>query len=475
MATIFRFHHRSHSSDPPASAERAIQATRINSVTRGNQGRSQSEDRTAGRGHHRRSGSSGSSDGETSGGASGTKPKTVLRPGGTLVQCECKREEVRFSCMKCEKMICGECMTVSHKTHNVLRVEDHANKERDLALAIVHGSRKDSTELHQAVSDLEKYKKTLRKSRDEAKSSVKTQAEFMRRVINDLESNMLKDIDNVFTDETGNADKLTKHYKEMTMLVKNFTDFSSKLLGDASHSEVIAWRKHLELQFKDIHGGIKMSGVDLIRKQPVHIRHAVEENSCENYCKNTAKKLMGKVQYGRNLEVIDLNMNRGGNSGAGTTESHVNGGPPTPSTETKPLPCDKVLTTTIHEGRLQRSFSAFTEASKCQPIITGITVTLDGSIVVIDRNNKCAKFFTPSGVMPCKIAGSGSLWGATVLPDGNIAVTDKTVHVFDNRGRQVKVLRQQPRDSHGICVTSGGDIVVTDCTSRWVQNYKRHH
>ena len=136
----------------------------------------------------------------------------------------------------------------------------------------------------------------------------------------------------------------------------------------------------MELQFKDIHGGIKMSGVDLIRKQPVHIRHAVEENSCENYCKNTAKKLMGKVQYGRNLEVIDLNMNRGANSGAGTTESHVNGGPPTPSTETKPLPCDKVLTTTIHEGRLQRSFSAFTEASKCQPIITGITVTLDGSI-----------------------------------------------------------------------------------------------
>ena len=363
-------------------------------------------------------------------------------------------------------MICGGCMTVSHKTHNVLRIEDHANKERDLALAIVHNSRKDTTDLHQALADLEKYKKTLRKSRDEARSGVKVQAEFMRKIISDLESNMLKDIENVFADESGNADKLTKHYKEMTMLVKNFTDFSGKLLGHASHSEVIAWRKHLELQYKDIHGGIKMSGVDLIRKQPVHIRHVIDEESSENYCKNTTKKLIGKVQYGRNVEVIDMNMNRGGNNESGTPESHVNGGPPTPSTESKPVACDEVLTTTIHEGKLQRSFSAFTDGSKCQPLISGVTVTPDGNIVVVDRNNKCVKLFTPSGGMPCKIHGSESLWDATVLPDGNIAVTDKTVHVFDCRGRQVKVLRQQPRDSHGICVTSGGDIVVTDCTSR---------
>ena len=205
------------------------------------------------------------------------------------------------------------------------------------------------------------------------------------------------------------------------MLVKNFTDFSSRLLSDASHSEVVAWRKHLELQFKDIHGGIKMSGVDLIRKQPVHIRHAVEEDSGENYCKNTSKKLMGKVQYGRNLEVIDLNMNRGGNADVGTAYgSHVNGGPATPSAESKPLPCDKVLTTTIHEGKLHRSFSAFTEGSKCQPVVTGIAITADGNIVIVDKGNKCVKLFTPSGGMPCKIHGSESLWDATMLPDGNV-------------------------------------------------------
>ena len=64
MITMFCFHHRSHSTDPPASAERAFQTAGISSVTRGIQGRSQSEDRAAGRGQHRRSGSSDSSDGE---------------------------------------------------------------------------------------------------------------------------------------------------------------------------------------------------------------------------------------------------------------------------------------------------------------------------------------------------------------------------------------------------------------------------
>ena len=189
---------RSHSTEPPGPGRISGAQGRVSGTDRPRGSRSQSEDRAPGRGHHRRSGSSESSDGESSGASGGAKPKSaVLRPGGTLVQCDCKEEEVRFCCIKCEKMICGGCMTANHKTHNVLRIEDHANKERDLALAIVHGSRKDTTDLHQALTDLEKYKKSLRKSRDEARSGVKVQAEFLRKVINDLESGMLKDIENV--------------------------------------------------------------------------------------------------------------------------------------------------------------------------------------------------------------------------------------------------------------------------------------
>ncbi len=174
--------------------------------------------------------------------------------GGTLIQCECKKEEVRFFCCGCCKMICGDCMSSEHKTHSVLRLEDHANKERDRAVATVHSAKKDIADLIEAQADLEKYKKTLRKSRDEARTGVKNQAQFLRCCVDEFENVMLKDIDNVFADESGNADKLIKHYKEMNLQMKNFTDFATKLLKDASHSEIVAWRSHLELPHKVIHG-----------------------------------------------------------------------------------------------------------------------------------------------------------------------------------------------------------------------------
>ncbi len=405
--------------------------------TRSQDGRSRSQDGRSCSGS--RSGSQNSSPLRTRG-TQAVSSLPIIR-GGTLIQCECKNEEVRFFCCDCSKMVCGECMSAEHKTHSVLRLEDHANKERDLAVATVHSAKKDIADLVEAQSDLQKYKKTLRKSRDEARSGVKNQAEFLRNCIDEFESAMLKDIDNVFADESGNADKLIKHYKEMNLQMKNFTDFATKFLKNASHSEIIAWRNHLELQHKDIHGDIKMSGVDLVRKQPVYIRHVTEFDSTgNNYCKNSLHKLIGKIQFGRHIEIVDLNMNQGASSQTSGMESQE-ADSKTQDSGKNSTPDERILTNRIHSGRLIQSFSTFTDGSKVPPLLSGLTVLPDGNIVIVDRNNKSVKFFTPLGGMPCKIHGSESLWDVAVLPDGNLVITDKTVHMFDQRGRMVKVLR----------------------------------
>ena len=48
-------------------------------------------------------------------------------------------------------------------------------------------------------------------------------------------------------------------------------------------------------------------------------------------------------------------------------------------------------------------------------------------------------------------------------------MTDRTVHIFDKQGRVLRVLRQHPRDSHGVCQTGqDGSLVVADCSARCV-------
>ena len=65
---------------------------------------------------------------------------------------------------------------------NNFRLEEHANKQRDEIISTVHAAKKDQGDLNDAIGDLDKYKKSLRKSRDDARNGVKTQSSFLRQV-----------------------------------------------------------------------------------------------------------------------------------------------------------------------------------------------------------------------------------------------------------------------------------------------------
>lgn len=318
-------------------------------------------------------------------------------------------------------------------------------------------------QLKEGISDLEKYKVRLRTSRNDAVTKVKQHAALLRRLIDQEEDNMLKTIDNIFESETDKTEKVIKENRNVTVVLKSLTDFSNKLLRDGSESEIVVWSTHAEEQVRGISGLGRKYGVERIRRNPIEIRFKAKELDY----KTELKSLLGEAEYGVNVDILDLNMNKHhrekmktfGNVDYGNDEQDF-------------MPFDAgsqpVLESRVHTGTLSRSFSAFTDGSHFSPVIVGIAATPKDDILVVDKNNKCVKVFGPDGGMYKKIHGSDNLWGVSILHDGNYAITDKTVHMFDTRGKLLRVLRQQPRDSHGITVNSHGDIIVADCMSRCI-------
>ncbi len=75
---------------------------------------------------------------------------------------------------------------------------------------------------------------------------------------------------------------------------------------------------------------------------------------------------------------------------------------------------------------MEPAFS-ITEGSRFEPELSGVAVKPEGSVVVVDRGNRCVRMFTPAGGMPWKIHGSESLRDVAVLPDGHLVVTDRLV------------------------------------------------
>ncbi len=373
--------------------------------------------------------------------------------------CDCRQREVRFFCDTCRITLCGECMKSAHMHHTIQLLEEHANKDRDLVITAVHDSRTELTSLIEGNNDLEKYKKQLRKARDDATFKVKNQATTTRELIDKIEREMLKDIDEVFCDERNKTDDIIRVDKEVVALLKNFNTFSERLLKDGTDPEIIAWRGHIQEEFKNIAESSMKDSCENTKKNPVDIRY---KESPLNL-KDTLEKIIGEVQYGRNVDIVDWSMS------PRRQMTRLNKKTEDDKRNIELNPDDlRIIKSRIHKGKLLKSFSIFTDGSQFSPRAMNMVLTPSGEVLVVDRGNKCVKFFAKDGGMYKKIYGSDALWGVAMLHDGNLAVTDKTVHMFDLNGKLLKVLRQQPRDSHGIAVNSNGDIVVTDCTSRCI-------
>ena len=112
-------------------------------------------------------------------------------------------------------------------------------------------------------------------------------------------------------------------------------------------------------------------------------------------------------------------------------------------------------------------FSVFTDTGGNLPITTAVVSLDNGDIVVGDRNNKCINYFH-EGSLYRKVHTTASIRGICGLGRDKLAICDHAVHLFDARGRVIQVLRQQPRDCHGVALTGNGLIVATDLTSRSV-------
>ena len=68
--------------------------------------------------------------------------------------------------------------------------------------------RKEVSELNIGIADLEKYKVTLRTARNEAQGGVRAQAARLRKLIDQQEDALLKEVEDAFTAETGRTDKV---------------------------------------------------------------------------------------------------------------------------------------------------------------------------------------------------------------------------------------------------------------------------
>lgn len=371
--------------------------------------------------------------------------------------CRCGKNALRFYCDQCAVVACGDCFQDQHVDHSFLLLEERANKDRDTILSVINEGRNGVNRIEEGLQDLARYKRNLRHTRDDVAAKIKKQASLLHDLITVLEEKQLKDVDDVYNKETEKASMIQKYNTDVATMLRTLNDFADNLLKEGTDSHVVLWKNTISKQQQTVSQDAKLKAVSFLKDNPLDMSYKIDAVDLEV----VLKQVIGEVQFGKSIDLFD--------EGLGMTLSKN----PTEFISDGDNGNVRVLTNRVHEASLVKSFSAFTDGSQYSPMIVDVAMTSNNDVIVVDKNNKTVKIFAADGGMFCKMYGSECVFGVCMLDGDTIAVTDNTVHMFDMKGRLVKVLRQQPRDSHGIARLGSGQIVVTDCSSRYLNlNYK---
>ena len=224
-------------------------------------------------------------------------------------------------------------------------------------------------------------------------------------------------VEKVFDGERGKVNNTIKENAEVVSLLKNFKEFSEKLMYQCGHDEMVVWRRHIDRQLRHISNSATRSKINHIFRNPIDIRFTEDSLPIDP----TVCRLMGTIQHGVNVDIIDNEALKIGER------------PPVTRPEIAPELKDmdgNVIKSRIHSGKLLNSFSIFTDGSHFSPLAVDIASLANGDTLVVDRNNRCVKFFAGSGGMYRKIHGGDTLYGVCVLNEDTIAIADKTIHML---------------------------------------------
>ena len=394
--------------------------------------------------------------------------------------CFCKLSATHLYCSDCKKNCCSTC-TYQHLYHKVSSLPEQSEKIKCQLSCTQHDVQANLNMLNEVLKDARNYQTDLHLMRTELKKSVKKTAYDLKKVISEIEENLLSEIDTIVEKEDQNINEHVRRCEvgisseKLVYSVIDFVNNNKDLNGIVSSVEFFQQAFEQLNQMHSNYPGMLPKRSMQLNKSTANmfdkiselfgtLQEQVVEEEEEN-CKWITK------EYSLTSVVENTHFKESFCSDTTNVENET-----TDRLFTIPDICS--VTNEIFVDSFDNCSLNFKETetlstltSSCVKIckISGMSCLPTGEIVVVDKNNKCVKFLKGNSVFR-KIYGSESLCDVAVLDEDRVAISDKTVHIFSTKGKLIGVFRQKPRDSHGIACSKDNNLLVLDHKSSKLYN-----
>ncbi len=364
-----------------------------------------------------------------------------------LVFCDIHNHcEVDSVCVSCDKAICEECTYSLHRDHRLGSLHHTALRDRHLLHSLNTAVKNQHNMFNGSLQKLDSYEQQCRSEKKILLEHLQRQKEKLQALLDSCHLELTKHVESVYEEEKKHQDGKRQQIKATMDTMSHQCNLAEKLLQHGKDADIMTMGKLLKINLNNYSFSVpsELDSKLVVQYTPSSIHKA------------RMLPLFGRIIKKRNVAVKP------------NTHMSIS------------------LEESMHRGKytpnLLRSFRAKTsqDTKGCKP--TGVAVSADNHIILVDDINKKIKVFDQQGELTAEICPEGvhaliDPWDVAITEEGNYAITDRgarTVKIYSPNGNYVSAFGSHLKCPWGVASNSKGELIVTDPASKAVFVHDKH-
>ncbi len=340
------------------------------------------------------------------------------------ILCEVHNDPLKLYCVQCDKAICFNCKVTEHDGHRATNLREAATNERDTLAYLLGKVQSRMTTMEQYMHNLSTYKSTFDLQQGALRIVMRDRQQALHSLVDKQTSQLQTEIDHTTQTEDAEINKYTDMIKKHLASLKDAAKFTTEILAHGSDGEIVAMRQEL---------ADRMSSLQLIpSKEFVHKQRFDFSLAAQDVSSIRKEQLCGEIHI-RNM--------------------------------------GSVFAPNVKKGHCIQSFDSKTETDENVCFVSGLAITADNNIVILDQNNYKVKIFNTNGHLVGEFNFADKINSPitlTIMNDGKIAILDesRSIAVFTRTGRFIRKIPCPAKTPAGMAVNHTGQIFISDQRSK---------
>ncbi|XP_060587719.1 E3 ubiquitin-protein ligase TRIM71-like [Ruditapes philippinarum] len=353
-------------------------------------------------------------------------------------------EPMNIFCEKCELLICKECKVGNHDDHKWSKADKAVLKYEVQMINLLKGIQQQIPSIHKYMQFLTNYEKSIEGGREKLTNNIKKQAEILHDMIEEQKASCLEAVNKACDTERCEVQVRSSNLHTAVTSLENNEEYLRNLLKHGKPEELLTLHREITQRLTQL-THMQMDGINARLKTDFIPGSSTLRN---------IQTIFGKLS----IDHVPLKHSESGLAADSA------------------LQISNMLPNVRNTPELIIEFNGEGMSDSKEVWPTGVAVTKDDNLVIVDRDNKKVKIYERNGKLKQEIQGKGenkleTPFDVTVLKSGDIAVSDheaENVKLFKVTGEHILTITDGIKYPRGITTNSKGEVIILDCQLRQV-------